>query len=178
MLAHGGRRMRAIAVLLLAGALSGCGSAGQDEANANEAGALAAFQVEPGLWEVASAVVTARGRNLPLQVRNRLVGPRPTRRYCLTPVQAARPMADLVAGRRGCVYRDLVLDGDRLTGMMGCPEPGAPGPTMARLDGNYGPTGYDLRMEMTSPMPDGTPLTLEVRTRGRRLGACGEGERR
>ena len=76
-----------------------------------------------------------------------------------------------------CLADVVLLDnGDRLTGMMGCPEPGAPGPTMARLDGNYGPTGYDLRMEMTSPLPDGTPLTLEVRTRGRRIGECREGE--
>lgn len=166
--------MRAIAALLVAGLAGGCGGGVEgNDANANAAGDLAAFQVEPGQWEVASAVVAARGRNLPLQVRNRLIGPRPTRRYCLTLVQAARPMADLVAGRRGCAYRDLVLDGERLTGMMGCPEPGAPGPTMARLDGVYGRTSYDLRMEMTSPMPDGTPLTLEVRTRGRRIGACG-----
>lgn len=170
--------MRAAASLLLAGILGGCGGSPGNEAAANAAGELAAFQVEPGLWEVRGAVVAARGRNLPLQVRDRLIGPRPTRRYCLTPVQAARPMADLVAGRRGCAFRDLVLDGDRLTGLMGCPEPGAPGPTMARLDGVYGRSGYDLRMEMTSPLPDGTPLTLEVRTQGRRIGECREGERK
>ena len=167
--------MKACAGPFLAAALAGCGGVDQEAAN-RAAGELAAFQVEPGLWEVTSAVTAARARNLPLQVRDRLIGPRPTRRYCLTPVQAARPMADLVAGRRGCAYRDLALDGDRLTGLMACPEPGEVGPTMARLDGRYGPRDYDLSMEMTSPMPDGTPMVLEVRTRGRWLGQCREGE--
>jgi hypothetical protein len=52
-------------------------------------------RIAPGLWEIRSAVTAARAPNLPILVRDRLVGPRPTRRLCVGAAQAeaARPGA-------------------------------------------------------------------------------------
>lgn len=48
-------------------------------------------RIGPGLWEIRSAVTAARAPNLPIMVRDRLVGPRPTQRVCITSAEAAQP---------------------------------------------------------------------------------------
>jgi len=128
------------------------------------------------MWEIRSAVTGARGPQLPVLMRDRLVGPRPTRRVCVTPAQAARADATLLAQRPGdCVQRGVTLEGGRLTGALVCRERGLP-PSVVALDGRYGPDRYVLRMEMTSPLPDGASITLDVVTRGQRVGDCEGGE--
>ncbi|MGQ0661452.1 DUF3617 domain-containing protein [Sphingosinicella sp.] len=126
----------------------------------------------PGLWEIRSAVTGARAPELPIVMRDRLIGPRPTRRICITPEQAARADATFLAQRPGdCVQRGVTLEGGRLTGAMVCRERGLP-PSVVALDGRYGPDRYVLRMEMTSPLPDGTVIALDVVTVGQRTGGC------
>ena len=105
-------------------------------------------------------------------MRDRLIGSRPTRRLCITPEQAARADAGFLAQRPGdCAQRGVRLESGRLTGAMVCNEQGAP-PTVIALDGRYGPDRYVLRMAMTSPLPDGASITLDVVTVGRRVGNC------
>jgi hypothetical protein len=136
------------------------------------AGELARMEVEPGLWLLTSEVVEVRAPGLPRDVRNRMVGPRRQLRHCITPEQAARPDANFLAARRerDCTYRDFAVRDGRISGSMLCSD------ARARMDGRYGPRAYDMRMEMESPLPDGAVMTLELRTRGRRIGACGQGD--
>jgi hypothetical protein len=58
---------------------------------------------------------------------------------------------------------------------MVCNERDMP-PSVIALDGRYGPDRYVLRMEMTSPLPDGTTIALDVVTVGQRIGDCRGGE--
>lgn len=133
-------------------------------------------RIIPGLWEIRSAVTAARGPNLPLQVRNRLVGPRPGRRLCITAAQAAD--ASFLAQRPGeCEQQGVAIRNGRLSGAMVCREGAAP-PSIVSLDGYYLPAAYVLRMELQSPLPDGTVLALDVATIGRRTGDCEGGDRR
>lgn len=126
----------------------------------------------PGQWQVRSAVIGARAPQLPILMRDRLIGPRPTRRVCVTPAQAANADATLLAQRPGeCVQRGVTLENGRLTGAMVCSERGM-APDVIALDGRYGPDRYVLRMEMTSPLPDGAAITLDVVTIGERIGDC------
>jgi hypothetical protein len=121
-------------------------------------------------------VTSARAPQLPILMRDRLIGPRPTRRVCITAEQAARADASLLAQRPGeCVQRGVSLDNGRLTGAMVCRERGLP-PSIVALDGRYGPDRYVLRMELTSPLPDGAAITLDVVAVGERTGACEGGE--
>lgn len=109
-------------------------------------------------------------------MRDRMVGPRPTRRICITPEQAARADATFLAQRPGdCVQRGVRLENGRLTGAMVCSERALP-PSVIALDGHYGPDRYVLRMEMTSPLPDGNVIALDVVTVGQRTGDCQGGE--
>jgi len=131
---------------------------------------LADLRIEPGLWELTSAVIDVRAADLPVEVRRRMIGPRSRMRHCITPEQAERPSANFLAVRSdsACVYRDFTFEGGRLRGAMSCPG------ATARMDGRYGPRGYDMRMEMASPMPSGGRMTLQVRAQGRRIGDCEE----
>lgn len=126
------RAAQALAVLL-----AGCSA---EPAPENVAGEGAGIAV--GLWEIRSAVTRARGPNLPILARNRLVGPRPTRRLCISAAQAAD------FARRG-------------------PPPGA-----VILSRAQEPERYALRMALAERMPDGTILRLDIVSAGRRIGDC------
>ena len=134
-------------------------------------------RIAAGQWEIRSAVIDARGPTMPVMARDRLIGPRPTRRFCLNRAQAERVDASFLAQRPGdCVQRGVALENGRLTGAMVCNERGLP-PSVIALDGRYGPDRYALRMEMTSPLPDGTTIALYVVAVGQRIGECeGEGQ--
>ena len=167
------------AAILIAGILlvaPGCGDepAGRNMSAEEVAGELADLRIEPGLWELTSEVTDVRAPDLPLEVRNRMIGPRSRMRHCITPEQAEEPSANFLAVRSdsACVYRDVTLVEGRLRGAMACPG------ATARMDGRYGAQAYMMRMEMESPMPGGASMVLAVRARGRRIGDCPEGERR
>ena len=168
------RRTRLGAALLAVSMLplSGCGAPAERNMSAEEvAGQLATMRIDPGLWELTSEVVEVRGPDLPREVRNRMVGPRRSVRHCITPAQAERPSANFLAGRddNGCSHRDFTVRDGRLSGTMTCPD------ATVRMDGRYGPRGYDMRMEMASPAPGGGEMILDLRARGRRIGACRQG---
>src|SRR5262245_41926739 len=133
----------AMALLILAA--TACGSSEPANMSANEvANSLAGMQIEPGLWELITEVVDVRAPGLPLEVRNRMLGPRNRLRNCITPEQAAQPSANFLAGRRdsNCTYRDFVMREGRLSGTMTCPG------ITARMEGGYSPTAYETAMEM------------------------------
>lgn len=135
-------------------------------------------RIVAGEWEIRSAVVAARGPTLPVMARDRLIGPRPTRRLCVTRAQAERADATFLAQRPGdCAQRGVTLQGGQMSGAMVCSERGMP-PSVIALDGRYGPDRYVLRMEMTSPLPDGATIALDVVTVGQRIGHCQGGEDR
>ena len=167
--------MKAGASWLAAAALAGCGGERGASGNmsADEVAAqLSAMRVEPGMWELASDVLDVSAPDLPHEVRRRMIGPRSRLRHCITPEQAARPEANFLAGRDDslCVYRDFTVRDGRIAGTMVCPD------ATASMRGSYRPESYDMRMEMESPIPSGTTMTLTLRSHGRRIGDCGEDE--
>jgi len=135
---------------------------------------LAEIRIQPGLWEVRSEVVSVSAPGLPLVTRNRMIGPRPTARNCITPEQAARPNSNFLSGGNtgNCTYRDFSMDGGRMQGAMTCRNEDPPGITEARMDGTHRPGGYDMTMRMETQLPGGGVMQVETRTQGRRLGEC------
>ena len=136
------------------------------------AATLGDIRIEPGLWELTSEVADVRAPDLPREVRTQMIGPRSSLRHCITPEQAGEPSANFLALRTDsdCSYRDFVLQDGRLRGAMTCPN------VTATMVGRYQPQGYEMRMEMESPMPTGAMMTLQVRARGRRIGDCEAGD--
>lgn len=132
-------------------------------------------EIEPGLWEVSSAVLDARGPNLPREAQARMKRHRQNVRNCITPAQAAHPEANFLRRREGslCTYRDFSMRGGRMRGEMRCTGGGMPGTMTTRMDGRHGARHYDLRMRMTSTeMPFGANMVIDTRTIGRRIGDC------
>ncbi|HEY0013489.1 MAG TPA: DUF3617 domain-containing protein [Allosphingosinicella sp.] len=159
--------------------LPGCGGGEEDGnrsvgSNRNEvAGDLARVEVRPGLWEVMSEVLSASQPGMPLELAERMKGPRGTVRHCITPAQAARSDAAFVAGRRSgqCSYSDFAMRDGRIAGTMACrAADGAE--TRARMSGTYTPEGFDMRMDMQTPGFGGAALAVVVRQSGRRVGDC------
>src|SRR5688572_23737809 len=95
------------AFLMLCLPVAACGDREARNMSVEEvAGELSTMRIEPGLWELTSEVVEVRGPDLPLELRNRMIGPRSRLRHCITPQQAARPSANFLAARTdgGCAY--------------------------------------------------------------------------
>ena len=167
--------MRLAAALTVAASLAagGCGrDPPRDMTPEQVADELADMRIDPGLWELSSEVVEVSAPDLPREVRNRMVGPRARMRNCIGPEQASRPGANFLAMRADsdCSYRGFTVRDGRMRGTMVCPG------AVARMAGRYEPTGYDLDMEMESPLPGGATMTLQLRAHGRRIGECEEGE--
>ena len=166
------RPMRLRAAFLGCLLVAACGEReAQNMSDAQVGDQLSNLRIEPGLWVLASDVVEVRAKRLPRDVRNRMIGPRSRLRHCITAEQAARPSANFLAGRnaRGCLYRDFRVEGGQLSGTMICPD------ASTAMQGRYGPQAYDLRMDLVTPLPNGVTMTVEVRSRGRRVGACEQG---
>jgi hypothetical protein len=157
-------------------AAASCGGGESRDMTAGEVAAeLRGLSIEPGLWALSSAVVDARGPNLPREAQARLKRHRQNVRNCVTPAQAARPEATFLTRQAGsrCTYRDFSIRGGRLRGEMRCAGGGLPGSMTTTMDGQYGPRGYDVRMRMTSTgMPEGANIIIDTRTVGRRIGDC------
>ena len=166
--------MRLVLPLLPLAFAAGCGEAPgpQNMSAAQVAEELAEISIEPGLWQLTSEIIDVRAPGLPVEVRNRMIGPRSQMRNCITPEQAAQPSANFLAMRSDseCVYRDFSLDDGRLRGTMACPG------VTATMAGRYQPNGYETRRAMESAMPGGATMTLQIRARGRRIGECDEGK--
>jgi len=165
-------------MLLLAPFVMSCGSPPESRNMSTDevAGELGNLRIAPGLWQVSSRIVDVRAPNLPIALRRRMIGPRGAVRHCITPAQAAQPSAGFLAGRAdgSCAYRDVSMQSGRLRGTMTCAGDAPGAPVETAMDGRYGSDRYDLRMEMRNPMPDGSIMTVEVVSQGRRIGPCRE----
>jgi hypothetical protein len=179
------RRFAWAAAFLFAAA--GCGGGGGDDEAGGNAGTadrnavaadLARVQVRPGLWEVSSEVLSASQPGIPVELAERMKGPRGAARHCITPEQAARPNAAFLGRQRTgqCNNGDFAMRDGRMAGTMTCRAPDG-AETRVRVSGTYAPETFDMRMNVETPGFGGGTLALAVRQSGRRVGECGsEGE--
>lgn len=168
------KRLRLALVLL---GLAGCGDGreGNDQVAGNAvAAALAEVEVRPGLWEMRSAIVSVSQDGLPLEIAERMKGPRRTVRHCITPEQAARTDANFLAARRSGRCRDEAFEmrSGRIAGTTVCrDETGAE--TRLRTTGRYTAERYEMRSEVETPgIGSGRRMTLVTRQSGSRIGEC------
>lgn len=172
--------MRGFAPLAAGAALCalapGCGGeeSGRETSADEVAQQLSQLRIEPGLWEQTTRVLGVSAPAMPREVASRMTGRRSSRRYCITPEQAARPNANFLATQQNsdCSYRDFAMQGGRITGTMTCTGGQVPGEIRTRMEGQYGPQSYDMRMRMATDMPDGEEMTTDIRVLGRRVGEC------
>ncbi len=139
---------------------------------------LARVKVEPGQWEAETEIVSAKGA-LPQEALQQMTGKRTSASNCITPQQAARPSANFLAAQQDsdCTYQDFKMEGGKLSGRMTCSGGQMLGDMVTLMNGDYGPKGYDMTMQMETPgLPGGDKILITARTRGKRVGECKKGE--
>jgi hypothetical protein len=138
-------------------------------------------EIDPGLYEVETQILQVRAEGLPADVAQAMRANKQTRRNCITAEAAANPEASFLSpdAVRNCPTRQLSFDSGRISGSMTCT--GLPGQPNARgevrMSGTYEERSYEYtaQMELSAQLPGSTkatPITMEVRTRGTRIGEC------
>ena len=163
----------------LAGALAACSSEPKTEGDnmtAEEvAEELSDMKIEPGQWEATNEIVSASAPGVPAHALKNMVGQKSTVSNCITPAQAAKPSANFLAAQQNnnCTYQGWNMEDGKMTGTMTCETAGMPGKVVMKMAGDYGPTAYNLDMNMnTTGLPGGMTMTIKAKTTGRRVGEC------
>jgi hypothetical protein len=170
---------RLLLPLALAGALASCGSepeTGDGNMTAEEvAEELSGMKIEPGQWEATNEIISVSAPGVPANALKGMVGQKSTVSNCITPEQAAKPSANFLAAQQNnnCTYQDWSMDDGKMTGTMTCEGGGMPGKVVMKMAGDYGPTAYNLNMDMnTTGLPGGMTMNIKAKTTGRRVGEC------
>jgi hypothetical protein len=165
--------------LALAGILAACGSepgTKTENMTAEEvADELSEMKIEPGQWEATNEILSVNAVGVPADALKGMIGQKTTVSNCITPEQAAKPSANFLAAQKdsNCTYQDWRMDDGEMTGVMTCQGGGMPGKVVMKMAGSYGPTAYDLDMDMnSSQLPGGLTMTIKAKTTGRRVGEC------
>jgi uncharacterized protein DUF3617 len=161
-------------------ALAACGGPDKGEGNeaaGDEAAPASGVKLQPGEWEITMETVSVTAPGLPPSVAATIKKPRATNRTCMTPEEANGPKPDMFAGSGGvnCKQEGFSWTGGRIKGTTTCQGAGGTGKTVMAMDGQYGAQSMDMNMKMTTDAA-GTPMTVETRMTGRRVGDCPAGK--
>ena len=176
------RMLTAAAALL---ALAGCGGADDGNnaaaaAGGEKAGAAASggagVQLEPGEWEMKTEVVEVSAEGMPAGLAEGMKAQgSSTTRTCMTPEEAKGPKGDIFAGQNAeCKSEGFSWSGGTIKGKTVCPGQGGLGATEMEMEGTYSARSIDMSMKSKTDMA-GTPMTMEMRVTGRRVGDCPAG---
>ena len=162
------------AVSLLA--LAACGSSDKGDGSGSAAGG-GGVKLQPGEWEMKMETVSVDAPGLPPSVAAAMKQPAATSRTCMTPQEAEGPKADMFAGSAGanCKQEGFTWSGGKIKGTTTCEPTGGAGKTRMEMDGTYSAQSMDMNMKMTTEAA-GTPMTVETRMTGRRIGDCPAGK--
>jgi len=102
-------------------------------------------------------------------------GPTPpptTVRTCLTPQQASAPSGGFLTGSGeggGCTTQNMSMAGGRIRGTVQCNQPGSA--MRSSMEGQFSPTSFEVEQQVETSA-QGMEMTIQSRTRGRRVGDC------
>jgi hypothetical protein len=167
-------------------ALAACGGGGESRNGGNEAAAVegsgnaagsesAGVQLQPGQWEMTQQTVNVSVPGMPAGAADMMKTGPITVKTCITEEQAQKPSADIFSGKTdpNCKQEGFSAEGGKVSGTVTC-SGGDTGTTVMKMDGKFGPTEYDIAMEMKT-QAQGADMTMEVRSSGRRIGECPAG---
>ena len=172
--------------VLIAGSLvlvlAACNKSGDQNAAAGGTGggsapaataSSGAATVQPGLWEV-SVEANVSGANLPPALAAAMKSHKTTRRDCITPEEAARPVNMVKDKNAACDYSHFSFGGGRIQGTITCGGKGAAGQTTMTMNGQYDAQNYAYTSTMTNS-GQGMNMTVETKAIGHRVGECPAG---
>ena len=164
--ASGGTGNQAAAVGVESAAVSG-GASG---------GAGGRVRLQPGEWEMGFEMIDIEAPGMPAGAADMIKKGRTTVKSCISEADANKPGPNIFQPEKGsnCKAKGTLVKDGRIAGTMTCPGTGGTGGVTLVMDGEYGPTRFDVttRTEMKG---EGTAMTTKTRSTGRRLGDCPAG---
>ena len=147
-----------VAVLSLIGGCSdkGADHDGDGKITADEvAEEMNTVRLEPGEWENTVEIVDVKVDGLPEGVSSGVMdsmkGKVTTSKSCITKDEADNPGAQFFAAQEktNCEVKKFDMSGGAVSSEMSCSNMGgAPGNMTMAMDGQYGPSSYDMTMKM------------------------------
>lgn len=175
---------RAAVLIGLALPLAACGSEPSvDEKNASveevaekvrEASRGDQF-IRPGKW---LSSVTIEEMNMPgmppeaAEQMKRMMAQSQSSESCLTEEQVKQPKEEFFSGNENCRYDHFKMGGGKIDAAMRCQAGGAT--QLMRMNGNYSPDSYDMRMRSKVEGGPGEGMTMRMKVEARRTGDCTE----
>ena len=173
-----------VAVLSLIGGCSdkGADQDGDGKITAEEvAEEMNRVRLEPGEWENTVEIVDVKVEGLPEGVpataMDGMKGKVTTSKSCITEQQAENPGAEFFAAQKetNCDVKKFDMSGGAVSSEMSCTNMGgAPGNMTMAMDGQYGPSSYDMTMNMKGGA-SGMKMNISAKSSGKRIGDCPAG---
>ena len=137
--------------------------------------------LEPGEWENTVEIVDVKIDGLPdgvpSSVMDSMKGKVTTSKSCITKEEAENPGAQFFAAQEktNCEVKKFDMSGGAVSSEMSCSNMGgAPGSMTMAMDGQYGPSSYDMTMNMKGGA-SGMKMDITAKSIGKRIGACPAG---
>ena len=173
-----------VAVLSLIGGCSdkGADHDGDGKITADEvAEEMNTVRLEPGEWENTVEIVDVKVDGLPegvsAGVMDSMKGKVTTSKSCITKDEADNPGAQFFAAQEktNCEVKKFDMSGGAVSSEMSCSNMGgAPGNMTMAMDGQYGPSSYDMTMKMNGGA-SGMKMDISAKSSGKRIGDCPAG---
>jgi len=167
--------------------LAGCSDRGADhdgdgKITADEVAAeMNRVTLEPGEWENTVEIVDVKIEGLPegapTGIMDSMKGKVTTSKSCITEEQAKNPGAEFFAAQEktNCEVKKFDMSGGAVSSELSCSNMGgAPGSMTMAMDGQYGPSSYDMKMNMTGGA-SGMKMNISAKSNGKRIGDCPAG---
>lgn len=173
----------AAAISLLAGcADKGADNDGDGKITAAEvAEEMNEVTLEPGEWENTVEIVDVKIEGLPegtpAGIMDSMKGKVTTTKSCITEEEAEKPGAQFFAAqeKNNCEVKKFDMSGGAVSSEMSCSNMGgAPGSMTMAMDGQYGPSSYDMTMNMNGGAA-GMKMNISAKSSGKRIGDCPAG---
>ena len=178
--------MSVASAALLVG-VTGCSDKGAD---ADGDGKITAEEVakemdkvtlEPGEWENTVEIVDVKIEGLPegapAGMLDSMKGKKTNSKSCMTEEQAKNPGAEFFAAQEktDCEVKKFNMSGGAISSEMACTNMGgSPGNMSMAMDGQYGPSSYDMNMKMNGGAA-GMKMNITAKSSGKRVGDCPAG---
>tara|TARA_R110000824_G_scaffold52185_3_gene144972 strand:- start:1492 stop:2034 length:543 start_codon:yes stop_codon:yes gene_type:complete len=137
--------------------------------------------LEPGEWENTVEIVDVKIDGLPdgmpAGVMDSMKGKVTTSKSCITKEEAEKPGAQFFAAQEktNCEVKKFEMSGGAVSSEMACNNMGGgPGEMTMKMDGQYGPSSYDMTMNMIGGAA-GMKMNISAKSNGKRIGSCPTG---
>jgi hypothetical protein len=174
-------RARTCVAIGLVLALAACGKSGDRNGSKSGGGSAAAggasgpVSIQPGEWEMTYETVNVTGAGLPPAYAATMKGHKVTKRDCITPEEAARPMKMMETQKDGnCNYSGFNIANGRIQGTISCGGGKTPAKMTMTMNGQYDGQNYAYTSTMTTE-GQGMNMTIESRAAAHRVGECPAG---